>query len=466
MSEQGLDQSRKAMAEREIAPAAIATFERFYRMLESGEQGLIPESTIDPLTDVPALGEVSASEEERRAALGQVAVVKLNGGLGTSMGLSGAKSALPVRGELSFLDIIARQVLALRARYDVQLPLLLMNSFRTREESLAILANYPDLAVDGLPLDFVQNAEPKLVADTLEPVSWPTDPSLEWCPPGHGDVYVSLQATGLLDALRERGIRYIFLSNADNLGATCDPDIAAWLLREQIPYAAEVCDRTANDRKGGHLAVRKSDGRLILRDSAMVAPGEDEYFQDTTRHTLFHANNLWVDIEALAALLTERDGVLGLPLIVNRKTVDPTDKSTTKVIQIESAMGAAIEIFAGSRAIAVPRNRFRPVKSTNELLLVQSDIFELAEDATLVSTISHPEPAIKLGAAYAHVPGFLARFPYGVPSMRDCLSLTVDADVTFGRDVTCVGEVRIEEATGDGAEPRTIPDGAVLTGTV
>ncbi|MFN8029101.1 MAG: UTP--glucose-1-phosphate uridylyltransferase [Dermatophilaceae bacterium] len=461
MSDEGLAKARAAMTERGTSAAAIAVFERFYRLLESGAQGLIPEDTIDPLSEVTSLADVQVSEEERRAALAQVAVIKLNGGLGTSMGLSGPKTALQVRGELTFLDIIARQTLALRRRYAVDLPLLLMDSFRTSEESLAILAAYPDLAVDGLPLDFLQNAEPKLTADGLEPVSWPADPSLEWCPPGHGDVFVSLQGAGLLEALRSKGIRYVFLSNADNLGATCDPDIAAWLIAKDIPYAAEVCERTANDRKGGHLAVRKTDGRLILRDSAMVAPGEDHYFQDNTRHTLFHANNLWVDIEVLAGLLADGDGVLGLPIIVNRKTVDPTDKGSTKVIQIESAMGAAIEVFEGSRAIAVPRSRFRPVKSTNELLLVQSDIFELDDDAQLVSTITHAEPAISLGAVFTHVPGYLARFPAGVPSMRECISLSVPGDATFGADVRCVGDVVV-----GGEGPRTIPDGAVLAGTV
>jgi UTP--glucose-1-phosphate uridylyltransferase len=461
MSDHGLAASRAAMAQLGTSEAAIATFERFYRMLKSGEQGIIPEASIEPLGHVPTLAGVEADEEQRRAALAKVAVIKLNGGLGTSMGLSGPKTALRVRGELTFLDIIARQTLALRRQYGVDLPLLLMNSFRTRAESLAILAAYPELPVAGLPLDFLQNAEPKLTADGLEPVVWPADPELQWCPPGHGDVYVSLQGTGLLDALRAKGIRYIFLSNADNLGATCDPDIAAWLLANDIPYAAEVCERTANDRKGGHLAVRRSDGRLILRDSAMVAPGEDAFFQDNTRHTLFHANNLWVDLDVLDALLRERDGVLGLPIIVNRKTVDPTDANSTPVVQIESAMGAAIEVFEGSQAIAVPRNRFRPVKSTNELLLVASDIFELDADAQLVSTIDHAEPAITLGPAYKFVPDFLTRFPDGVPSMRECTSLAVPADVTFGARVRCVGDVVVA-----GAPSGAIPDDAVLTGVL
>jgi UTP--glucose-1-phosphate uridylyltransferase len=332
-----------------------------------------------------------------------------------------------------------------------------MNSFRTREESLAVLGRYPALEVDGLPLDFLQNAEPKLRADDLSPVSWPEDPDLEWCPPGHGDVYVALVASGVLDALRDKGFRYAFLSNSDNLGATCDPAIPAWMTRESIPYVAEVCERTVNDRKGGHLAVRKSDGRLVLRDSAMVAPGEEDFFQDTSRHTLFHANNLWVDLDALAARLSESDGVLGLPIIVNRKTVDPSRKDSTPVIQVESAMGTAIEVFDGSRAVHVPRRRFRPVKTTNELLLLRSDLFGFDEGFEVVAQSERPDPRIDLDEHYKLIDGFDARFPEGSPSLRECTSLTVRGDVTFGVGVRCVGDVRVSAD-----EPRTVPDGTTL----
>ena len=144
--------------------------------------------------------------------------------------------------------------------------------------------------------------------------------------------------------------------------------------------------------------MRKSDGRLVLRDSAMVAEGEDHFFQDTDRHPWFHANNLWVDLDVLAARLAERDGILGLPIIVNRKTVDPTRPDSTPVIQVESAMGAAVEVFDGSRALAVDRSRFRPVKTTNELLLIRSDLYRLTEDSLVESTIDHDEPFVDLGA--------------------------------------------------------------------
>ena len=193
----------------------------------------------------------------------------------------------------------------------------------------------------------------------------------------------------------------------------------------------------------------------------MVEPGDESHFQDNTRHTTFHANNLWVDLHVVDRLLREseehgRSGI-GLPIIVNRKTVDPSDSSSTEVIQIETAMGAAIERIDGARAIHVPRTRFRPVKTTNELLLVRSDIFELDDESLVVSVIDHPEPYVDLDEPYKLAPDFERRFPKGVPSMREAHSLRVTGDVTFGADVVVVGDVTVDEADGD-----TVADGTRL----
>ncbi len=459
MSDQGLAEAQRRMRARGLDEPSIAVFTDYYRQLEQGALGLVPEDTIEPLGDLPALDEVRSGPAEHAAALRRVAVVKLNGGLGTSMGLTGAKSVLPVRDGLTFLDVLARQVLQLRRSHDVPLPVAFMNSFRTEAETLATLAAYPQLPVDGLPLSFTQGSEPKLRADDLTPVDHPADPSLQWCPPGHGDVYLSLQRSGLLEALLGHGIRYAFISNGDNLGATCDPDIAAWLLREQVPYLAEVCERTVNDRKGGHLARRRSDGQVVLRDTAMVPAGEEHFFEDETRHRTFNTNNLWVDLEVLDRLLRERGGRLGLPIIVNRKTVDPSDPASTPVIQIESAMGAAVEAIPGARALLVPRTRFRPVKTTGELALLRSDRYALDERAHVVPTTDSPEPRIDLGPEFRLVQDFEARFPHGVPSLRDCTGLRVRGEVTFGAQIVCRGEVTIAVT-----EPTTVPDHTVLQG--
>ena len=461
MGDDGLRQAIDLMRERGVDARAVGAFTRFYGLLEAEATGYIHEDTIEPLGAVRSLAELEVDEAELPMALASSAVLKLNGGLGTSMGISGPKTALPVRDGLSFLDIIARQVLAIRRTYDVELPLVFMDSFRTQELSLEILAKHDGLQVEGLPLSFLQSAEPKLRADDLTPVSWPDDPELEWCPPGHGDVYIALQSSGLLDMLRDRGVRYLFMSNGDNLGATFDPRIPAWMARDDIPYVAEVCERTRNDRKGGHLAKRRSDGHVVLRDSAQVAPGEEAHFQDTERHEFFHVNNLWVDLDVLADQLAQRAGVLELPIIVNRKTVDPTRKDSTPVIQIESSMGTAVEVFEGSQALFVPRERFRPVKTTNDLLLVRSDLYALDEAGRVVSLRDHAEPFVDLSSEFRFVDDFDARFPHGVPSIRESQSLVVDGDVTFGREVTCVGDVTVRANS-----PRTIPDGARLEGDV
>ena len=311
--------------------------------------------------------------------LDRAVVLKLNGGLGTSMGMTKAKSLLEVRDGQSFLDIIVRQVLDLRERTGARLPLVLMNSFATRDDSLAALDRHPEIASD-VPADFLQNKVPKLTADGLEPVEWSADPGLEWAPPGHGDLYTALVTSGMLDELLDHGYRYAFVSNSDNLGAVLEPRILEWVAREEIPFAMEVADRTAADRKGGHLAQRP-DGGLVLREIAQTPDADVDAFQDTNRHRFFNTNTLWVDLHALRDVIEARDGVLGLPMIVNRKTVDPSDKSSTAVVQLETAMGAAIDVFDGARALRVDRARFAPVKTTDDLLALRSDAYELTDDA-------------------------------------------------------------------------------------
>ncbi len=457
VSDAGLNAAREKMQEAGVATPAIEVFSHYYRLLESGETGLIREDSITPLLDPPMLDDVEVSDEAAREALGQTVIVKLNGGLGTSMGLDRAKTLLEVRDGLNFLDLIVRQVRAAREEHGVRLPLLLMNSFRTEADTLAHLAQYGDLAVDDLPLSFMQNQEPKLRADNLMPVEWPTDPSLEWCPPGHGDLYTALEGSGVLDQLLAAGFRYACVSNGDNLGAAPNARIAGWFAASGAPYAAELCRRTVNDKKGGHLAVRKADGQLILRDTAQTAPEEMEYFTDEHRHPFFHTNNLWFDLQKLRDTLVERESVLGLPMIRNEKTVDPADSDSTPVIQIETAMGAAIEVFEGATAICVGRERFQPVKTTNELLLLRSDVYDLGDDGTLVVT-TDGTPEVDLDSRfYKKVDGFSKRIPHP-PSLKDASSLKVRGDWTFPRAVRVVGDAVLE----DEGEPKLLDEGTVL----
>jgi UTP--glucose-1-phosphate uridylyltransferase len=437
-----------------LPEAAIETFAYYERRLREGEEGTLPESELEPLTELPDADDLPESDG---SALSQALVLKLNGGLGTSMGMTKAKSLLEVKDGLTFLDVIVRQVLRLRERHGDRVPLLLMNSFATRDDTLEALERYPDLAVDGLPLDFMQGKVPKLLADNHEPVSWPGDPALEWAPPGHGDVYTSLAGSGMLAELLERGYRYLFLSNSDNLGAVLEPRILDWFAREELPFLAEATDRTEGDRKGGHLARRRADGALVLREVAQTPDEDMEAFEDVSRHRYFNCNNIWVDLHALERTLDERDGVLGLPMIVNRKTVDPTDSSSPAVIQLETAMGAAIGVFEGAAALRVPRTRFIPVKTTDHLLAVRSDAYSLTDDL-IVRPAGERVPLVKLDPEYFKlIDDFEARFPHGPPSLVECRRLEVEGDVSFGRDVVVRGEVKVEG-------PRRVGDGEVLEG--
>ncbi|WP_116115755.1 UTP--glucose-1-phosphate uridylyltransferase [Austwickia chelonae] len=458
MSAEGLVQAQDKMAREGICQEAIDVFSHYYRELENGATGLIPESSIDPLPLPPHLNEIDVDDEQARAALDRTVVLKLNGGLATSMGMSKAKSLLEVRDGRSFLDLICAQVRHARQEHGARLPLLFMNSFRTSADTLEAMKAHPDIAYDGLPLDFVQSSEPKLRADDLTPVSWPDNPELEWCPPGHGDLYTALLATGILEKLVELGFRYATVSNSDNLGAAPDPRIAGWFAASGAPYAAEVCRRTVGDRKGGHLAVRKADGRLVLRETAQTSDEDMASFTDEKIHAFVNTNNLWFDLEQLLDVLRTREGVLGLPLIRNAKTVDPADPSSPKVYQIESAMGAAVEIFDGAQALEVERTRFLPVKTTNDLLLMRSDAYEAADDGT-VTRVSPTIPAIDLDDRYyRRITDFEERFPHGSPSLKETTSLTVHGDWSFGSEISCLGEVVLE----DRDEPQKIPDGTVL----
>src|SRR4051794_21309681 len=455
--------------EREGVPrAAVDTFRHYYEQLREGETGMLPESEIEPVEDVQDLEDLPDADTERspaadsRAPLDRAIVLKLNGGLGTSMGMTRAKSLIEAKDGLSFLDVIARQVIELRERTGAGLPLVLMNSFYTRDDSLAALEAHPDLASD-VPADFVQNKEPKVLVDGLGPAEWPADPALEWCPPGHGDLYTALLTSGMLDTLLEAGYRWAFMSNSDNLGAVLDPRILAWIAREEIPFAMEVTDRTEADRKGGHIA-RRPGGGYLLRETAQTPEEDLDALQDISRHRYVNTNNLWVDLRALRTLLEERDGVLGLPLIVNRKTVDPGDKSTPEVFQLETAMGAAIGVFDGAQPLRVSRSRFSPVKTTEDLLALRSDAYVLHDDARveLDSRLDGTPPVIDLDDEYfKKLADFDSRFSGGAPSLVEAERLAVEGDVAFGRDVVVRGSVTVR-ASGSGQ--RRIEDGAVLEG--
>ena len=438
-----------------LSDSAIQAFGHGYASLVAGQTGMIAEAGIEPVKELPRLEQIAQDKSRDPLLLAQTVVIKLNGGLGTSMGLERAKSLLPVKDGLSFLDFIVKQILHLRNTCHVPLRFLVMNSFSTSEDTLEALRKYPDLG-EPETLELMQNQVPKVDAQTLRPISWPENPQLEWCPPGHGDLYPALLGSGWLDRLLTEGVRIMFVSNSDNLGATLDLNLLRYFAESNKPFLMEVAERSASDRKGGHLARR--NGKLLLRESAQCPEPDQPAFQDIQRHRFFNTNSLWIRLDRLKQLLDQHGGFVPLPLIKNAKTVDPRSKNSPGVFQLETAMGAAIESFEDAGAIVVPRSRFAPVKTTSDLLALRSDAYAVADDSSvgLARPGGHP-PTIDLDPNhYKLVDQFEEKITHGVPSLKDCSELVVRGPVLFSSENILSGKVTVVNKS---VEPKSLPAG-------
>jgi UTP--glucose-1-phosphate uridylyltransferase/phosphoglucomutase len=442
-----------------VMEAAIGAFRHNYEALCREETGLIPESAIRPAEGLALFEPDEAGFDP--ALLARTVVIKLNGGLGTSMGLQKVKSVLEVRPGVNFLDLIVRQVRSLREASGAKVRLLLMNSFSTSADTLDYLRKHDDGGfAEAAEVELMQNQVPKIDEATLAPVEWPANPSHEWCPPGHGDLYPALIGSGWLDRLLAAGVKYAFVSNSDNLGAVLEPGLLKYFADSDAPFLMEVTRRTPADRKGGHLAVRAEDGRLLLREVAQCPDGDLDAFQDIERHRYFNTNSIWLRLDLLKERLAESGGVLPLPMIRNRKTVDPRDKNSTPVIQLEVAMGAAIECFEGSRAIEVPRSRFAPVKSSADLFALRSDAYAILDDGRveLVAARQGQPPVVKLDDSYKLVDAIES---LGVPSLAACDEVKVEGPLRFADGVVLKGRVAFSSPAGD---LRTVPAGTYVDG--
>jgi len=432
-----LNEFVEIMKNEDLEDLVIQSFSNSYYKILEGATGTLSEEEIEPLAK-ENLVDYNKLESIASSPLEKLAVIKLNGGLGTSMGLKKAKTLLKIKGEYNFLDVIAQQILHLRKVSGKEIPLILMHSFNTQKDSLSCLEKYSELPLPHIPLDFVQNKFPKIKLSDLSPLTNEND-NLNWNPPGHGEIYTALAISGILDKLITQGFEFAFISNSDNLGAVIDEKILAHFVEENIPFLMEVCKRTEMDKKGGHLAQTKK-GQLILRETAQCPDDEVELFQDVDRYSYFNTNNLWVNLKALKQRLYETRYLLPLTMILNKKEVDGE-----KVYQVESAMGAAISVFKNSRAIIVDRDRFAPVKTTNDMLAILSDAYELTSDYKLELANEYSKaPHIELNEKfYKDINDFEKRFANGIPSLRKCKSLEITGDVYFGRNVEIKGDVTI-----------------------
>lgn len=465
--EQILSKTKERMTQKGLHPLCIQTFLYYQAQLFEGASGYITEAEIDPLDEVVSYDELESYRERGIALMKHVALVKLNGGLGTSMGLDKAKSLLPARGSESFLDRVIRQLIDVRREYGVGLPLICMNSFRTDADTRAVIESHPEFVAGqgDIPYSFLQNMVPKLLVESLEPAYCEEDPEAAWCPPGHGDIYSAMVQTGILDALLEQDYTYAYFSNIDNLGAVFDPAFPAYMQETDCAFVMEVARRTAADKKGGHLA-RSADGRLLLREKAQIAPGEEEAFQNIDRYRYFNTNSLWIHVPSLKQLLDDTDGIPGLPLIRNKKTLNPRDPESPEVYQLETAMGTAISCFEHAGVVVVPRTRFAPVKTTNDLLDLWSDNFIDTDSGALLPNPDKVDQKIVItldDRYYKKIDDFQKRFPHGAPSLKACHSLQVDGDVTFGKNVRLEGAVHIRNTSDSAVQ---IPDDSELSGTI
>uniref|UniRef100_A0A2P2M0J3 UTP--glucose-1-phosphate uridylyltransferase n=3 Tax=Rhizophora mucronata TaxID=61149 RepID=A0A2P2M0J3_RHIMU len=420
----------------------------------SGEAQQIEWSKIETPTDevvVPydSLATTPGAEETKKL-LDKLVVLKLNGGLGTTMGCTGPKSVIEVRNGLTFLDLIVIQIENLNTKYGCNVPLLLMNSFNTHDDTIKIVEKYSKSNIEIHT--FNQSQYPRIVVDDFMPLPCKGQAGKDgWYPPGHGDVFSSLYNSGKLDALISKGKEYVFVANSDNLGAIVDLKILNHLITNKNEYCMEVTPKTLADVKGGTLI--SYEGKVQLLEIAQVPNEHVNEFKSIEKFKIFNTNNMWVNLKAIKRLV-EADA-LKMEIIPNPKEVDGV-----KVLQLETAAGAAIRFFDHAIGINVPRARFLPVKATSDLLLVQSDLYTL-EDGFVIrnKARTNPEnPSIELGPEFKKVGNFLSRFK-SLPSIVELDSLKVAGDVWFGAGITLKGKVNIVAKSGAKLE---VPDGVTI----
>jgi len=389
--------------------------------------------------------------EQCRKIASKLAVLKLNGGLGTTMGCVGPKSTIEVTNHQTFLDLVVKQIQHLNKNLGVDVPLVLMNSFNTHADTIKIIEKYQHQGVSIIT--FNQSRYPRIFQDSLLPEAADISGGEEsWYPPGHGDVYPSLVDSGVLDKLLAMGKEYIFLSNIDNLAATVSFDILDYMMEHGNEFIMEVTDKTRADIKGGTLI--KYHGKSKLLEIAQVPKEHVSEFKSIKKFKIFNTNNLWISLKAIKRIVQD-DTLKTIDIIQNPKAV-----KGVRYIQLETAAGAAIQFFEKAIGVNVPRSRFLPVKSTSDLLAVQSDLYKL-DHGTL---IMNPErvfpsvPVVKLGDKYKYVSDYQKRLG-GKINILELDHLTISGDVYLGPNVTLKGTVIIVANEGERID---IPPGAVL----
>lgn len=395
------------------------------------------------------------SPKRAKELASKLAVLKLNGGLGTTMGCVGPKSVIEVREAQSFLDLTVKQIKYLNKELGTDVPLVLMNSFNTHDDTAVILQKYShaNITIET----FNQSKFPRIFKDSLTPMPKNIKDGIHhWYPPGHGDLFGSLYHSGLLQRLLDQGKEYLFVSNVDNLAATVDLSILEHMAESGAEFIMEVTNKTLADVKGGTLI--DYGGRIKLLELAQVPQDKVEEFKSIKKFKIFNTNNIWVNLAAIKRVV-ESGELKNMDVIPNGKMVEGK-----QILQLETAIGAAIQFFNKAHGVNVPRTRFLPVKSTSDLLVVQSDLYQL-QKGTLHMNPLRPFPTVpivKLGPEFAKVDSYNKRFK-GTPNMLELDQLTVQGDVNFGDQCVLKGTVIIVAQQGSRID---IPAGSILENKV
>lgn len=393
------------------------------------------------------------SYEASKNLLNKLAVLKLNGGLGTTMGLSGPKSAIKIKNNMNFIDMVVKQLKSINRKYNASVPLILMNSFNTDERTEKMVSKYSDVDIQT----FNQAQYVKINEENLLPMNLAFEKSKDskkaFYPPGHGDLLTSINTSGILDKLLEQGVEYLFISNIDNLAATVDINILKFITENKIDFCMEVTKKTRTDIKGGTLIDYEDTMKLM--EIAMVPKNKKNEFTSVKKFKIFNTNNLWINIKELKNILSKGD--LNLDIITNSKVV-----KGEHIIQLETAVGSAVKCFNSTAGIVVPRSRFTPIKTCSDLFLCSSNLYA-ANKGTLTLNKNRINqvslPVVKLiGKNFQKIKNFDNSFG-NIPDIVDLDVLTVTGNVTFGENVILRGIVIICCPEGGRID---IPDGAIL----
>lgn len=424
-------------------PKELDDFYKLYkRFIKTRHKKIVWDKINPPNGKLIDYEKLNKCGENNHTFLNKLAVLKLNGGLGTTMGMVGPKSSLKVKGDKNFIDLIIEQLEYMNSKYGCNVPLVLMNSFNTENKTKKLTKNYDNIKT------FNQSMFPRISSEDLLPIS----NTEMWYPPGHGDLFRSLYKSGMLDELLNEGKEYIFVSNIDNLAATVDLKILQYVVENNIDFCMEVTNKTRADIKGGTLI--NYEDTLTLLEIAQVPSDNKSEFTSTRKFKIFNTNSVWINLRELKKVVTDEN--FELDIIKNKKVVGSED-----VIQLETAIGAAIKFFKNNCGVIVPRSRFLPIKTCSDLFLVESNLFQEINGFLEVNKTrtNKQDPIIKLvGPNFSNISNFEQSFD-SIPDIVDLDILTVSGDVTFGKNVVLKGIVIIIAPVGFSIR---IPDGSIL----